>query len=155
EEDSPAAHDFIRWMMPYVEGGLLIYDTDGGYRVFLGADSEGAAELRSLCDQQIIMDQPVVNSPALTALGKTFDRVIGPPFDSNTAPDAKSLADSDGNRNAAPDPNSPLAAFHFTFNHYYPQMITWTVDRIEELIKGGVPAREIAVLAPYLNDALR
>jgi hypothetical protein len=155
EEDSPATHDFIRWLMPYVEGGLLIYDSDGGYRVFLGADAENAAELRSLCTETITLAQSRVNSAALTALGRTFDRLIGPNFDPGIAPQGESLTESDSRSLIERDPDGPLAAFHFTFNHYYPQMITWAVDRIEGLIKDGTPAREIAVLAPYLNDALR
>src|SRR5258707_1747370 len=50
EEDNPAAHDFIRWIWPRLVGGLLIYDSDGGYRIFLGADPESAYDLASICD---------------------------------------------------------------------------------------------------------
>ncbi|HVO42279.1 MAG TPA: hypothetical protein VMT34_06640, partial [Aggregatilineales bacterium] len=148
EEDNPAAHDFIRWMMPYVEGALLIYDTDGGYRIFLGADAESGYELKSLCDQHLTMTDSVVMTPPLAALGRTFDRLIGPSFDPAALPAVPTKSDGT-------DPQGPLAAFQFTFNHYYPQMVSWAADRIGELVASGVKPHEIAVLAPYLNDALR
>jgi UvrD-like helicase family protein len=140
EEDNPASHDFIRWLLPHLKGALVVYDTEAGYRFFLGADAEYAYRLADACETRLTMEDARVASPALVSLGNEFRRSLGPevyqPPETN-------------------DDNDPLTAFQFAFNQYYPQMIDWTADRIIELIGQGVEPREIAVLAPYLNDSLR
>jgi len=40
EEDTPIAHDLLSEWLPDFKSVLLIYDSDGGYRRFLGADPE-------------------------------------------------------------------------------------------------------------------
>lgn len=144
EEDNPASHDFIRWLMPRLTGALLLYDTDGGYRIFLGADPEHAYSLSELCDTRIVFDQPKVSSPALVSLAKEFERSLGPAFIPPTEAERK------------PEPQAdPLTAFQFEFHHYYPQMIDWIAGQIIDLVNRGVEPREIVVLAPYLSDSLR
>jgi hypothetical protein len=155
EEDNPAAHDFIRWLVPHLDGALLVHDTDGGYRVFLGADPDSALGLAELCDTRLVFDQPRVASPALVALGHEFNRSLGPAL--ILAPDAQSPQAEEGgtaagNGHSEPD---PLDAFRFEYHDYYPQMIDWTADRIVELVEQGVEPQHIAVLAPYLGDSLR
>ena len=140
EEDSPAAHDFIRWLMPNIDGALLLYDSDGGYRFFLGADPDSAYDLAAVCDNRVTLEQPVISGPAVVALGYEFNRSIGP-----------TLAQP-----AVPLAADPLTAFEYEFHHYYPQMIEWTASRIITLVKDQhVEPRQIAVLAPYLSDSLR
>src|SRR5258708_16531266 len=140
EEDNPSAHDFIRWLMPHLTGALLLHDTDGGFRIFLGADPDSAYDLRTLCDTLLTRDQPYGASPALVALGDEFNRSIGPAL---TQPSQPVTAD-------------PMTAFEFEFHQYYPQMVEWTAARIIALVKEHhVEPRQIAVLAPYLSDSLR
>lgn len=140
EEDNPAGHDFIQWVLPHLQGALLLYDTDGGYRLFLGAEPDQGYELSNLCDQQMKLDQTLISSPNLIALGHEFNRSIGPSFE----PPAEGENSGD-----------PLAAFHFEFQRFYPQMIDWIADQIIKLVNNGVEPREIVVLAPYLSDSLR
>jgi len=147
EEDNPAGHDFIRWLMRYVEGAFLVYDTDGGYRIFLGADADDAHNLSSLCAMQLTLDQSRVASPALVALTEDFQRSLGPVFvPPEISPEGITT----------PPEHPSLDAFTFEFHHYYPQMIDWTADRIIDLVNNqGVEPREIVIVAPYLNDSLR
>src|SRR5258708_1604419 len=114
EEDSPAAHDFIRWLLPHLLGALLICDADGGYRFFLGADPDSAYDLSPLCDSHLTLDKPLANSPALVALAYEFNRSIGPTLIQPTQP---ITAD-------------PLSAFEFPFQRYFPDMLHWTAVRI-------------------------
>jgi hypothetical protein len=47
-------------------------------------------------------------------------------------------------------------AFRYAFHSYTPQMLDWVAESINQLVHGeGVPPHEIAILAPYLSDALR
>ncbi|MEP7290002.1 MAG: UvrD-helicase domain-containing protein [Chloroflexota bacterium] len=140
EEDNPAAHDFIRWLLPHTIGSLLIYDTDGGYRIFLGADPDTAHDLAQICTQRETVTTLNYSQPSMLALGDEFNRSLGPTL---TPPDQLSSGDA-------------LAAFQYEFHHYYPQMVEWTANKIIALVKEQhIEPHQIAVLAPYLSDSLR
>jgi hypothetical protein len=182
EEDSPAGHDFIRWLLPHLKGALLIYDTEGSYRLFLGADAESAYTLRGLCNDTITDPNYVAPSPTMQALTRAFDSsIISPnyvPMVAETDVDAQNdrsteeESDQDGRAIAYPykdadgeegthtqssvlSPQS-LSAFDYTFDRYYPQMLNTVADRVIDLVKNqGVSPREIAILSTYLSDSLR
>lgn len=142
EEMNAASHDLIRWLMPSLQGALLVYDIDAEFRVFLGADLDRAFDLSRLCNVQQVLTESLVNSPALGALVGEFAQVQPDPY---TLPD-----------DPYPYAASPLAAFTFKTHRYYPQMIAWAAEQISDLVnRQGVPAREIVVVAPFLNDSLR
>lgn len=139
EEDTPASHDFVAWLLPALRGALIIYDNDGGVRTFLGADPDYAySTLRELCDNHGELTQSRVMSPAVNAFGAALNRIIG------TRHDPSMQADAD-----------PRMAFQWQINRFYPQMIEWVADKITELIAQNVPARQIAVVSPYVGDSLR
>ncbi len=140
EEDNPSGHDFVRWLMPHLKGALLVYDSDGGYRLFLGADPDSAYNLSTICDTHLKFERSHVASPELVALDYEFNRSIGPAL---AQPETPPEAD-------------PTTAFRFDFHQYYPQMLDWTADKIIDLVKNQqVEPRQIVVLAPYLSDSLR
>jgi len=137
EEESPLAHRLIRDWLPYVEGALLIYEWDGGYRVFLGADPEGARTLGRLCEGTLTLSRSHITSPALEALHSEVAYALRRPH-------------------ARPAPEGTDLAFEFAFHAFYPQMLDWVAEKIYRLVhEEGIPAGEIAVLAPFLSDALR
>jgi hypothetical protein len=136
EEDTPVAHDLLRDWLPHCQSALLIYDEDAGYRRFLGADPEGAHALSELCDETVTFESSFVTSPDVEAL-------------------ASRLAQS-FHRPAGPVSGDVLAVLSYEYHHYHPQMLDWVADEIARLIGDeGVPPGEIAVLAPFLTDALR
>jgi hypothetical protein len=51
EEDVPVVHDLVGEWLPDFDSALLVYDTNGGLRSFLGADPLSAHRLKPLCDQ--------------------------------------------------------------------------------------------------------
>jgi hypothetical protein len=137
EEEPAFTHDLIKTWLPILKGGLLTYETDSGYRIFLGAEPEGALRLRDACDGVLEMRESRISSEGLEALrteiGYTFRR-----------PDA------------IPAPPDAEIGFRYGFHTYFPQMLDWAADRIAALVhQEGVPAHEIAILAPFLSDALR
>lgn len=138
EENFPVVADFIRWAWDMLDSALLVYDTDAGYRSFLGADPAGMHDLADLCDEVLAFHPLQSANPAILTLAGEFSSRL----DSATPV-------------PAPSPANPLEAVHFSTHTFYPQMIDWTVDRISELVAGGVSPREIVVLAPFLGDSLR
>lgn len=137
-EDEPTlTQDLLRDWLPRLRGALLTYETDGGLRVFLGAEPESAYTLRDVCDGVVSLNGSRVMSPAMLALERQLQ-----------------IGFRRADPQAAPVDTAP--GFSFEFHSFYPQMISWVGERIAQLVHGeGVPAREIVILAPYLSDSLR
>ena len=138
EEMGPRVHDFLVQWRDHWETALFIYDTDGGYRTFLGADPDSAIRLREHCDGQLVFGESLVASPDLLALAQEVHALLSPDHR-----DGQSL------------PGDPLAAFTYEYHTYYPQMIDWVAQQVIRLVNAGVPPGEIVILAPFLTDALR
>lgn len=141
EENFPVVADYVRWLWNDLKTALLIYDTDAGYRVFLGADPVLMHSLRDLCEQVEETITPAVSEPPVVALAQELDMLLGP----------ESSADN-GALSANPRAGFTVASEEHRF---YPQMVDWVVDMITERITEGVSPREIVILAPFLGDSLR
>jgi hypothetical protein len=137
EEEPALTHDVIRAWLPKLSGALLTYETDGGYRVFLGADPAAADDLRKTCDGTLSLARSRITSDGLEALHQEV---------------AYSLRQPD----AQPAPEEAALDYEFAFHSFYPQMLDWVAETIEGLVhKEGIPPRQIVILAPFLSDALR
>ncbi len=143
EEDTPVAHDLLSAWLPYFDSALLIYDQLAGYRRFLGADQRTALDLKKLCTHTLTFNESFVTSPALITLGSALGHALNRP----------------------PDPAQNLGTFFhpaaeefliFEPQRYYPQMLDWVTGQVASLVHDqGIPPGEIAVLSPFLSDALR
>lgn len=139
EETRPVTHDVIRTWMPDFESTLLIYDTDAGYRKFLGADAHSAYDLRHDCERQFVAEKSDDNIQfelIANQMGKILNRPIKGIEGQLTIEDIRQ-------------------AITFESHQYYPEMLDWVAHQINSLIEDGVPPSEIVVLSPYLSDALR
>ena len=142
EEDTPVAHDLLRLWLPAFDSALLVFDQEAGYRRFLGADPESAKALKDLCDTTLVMQDSLVMSPQMAGLSQVLgaalhgERRLSQPAEAGSAVSPR--------------------LFEFEFHRFYPQMLDWVAEGIADLVHGqGLPPGEIAVLAPYLSDALR
>lgn len=137
EEDVPAAHDLLRSWVPQCETALLVCDTDGGHRIFLGADYGGALKLSSLCREQIDLSRSRVMSPAVSALGQRLAGQATVRDEGQLALAGKALRLPSGLR-------------------FHPQMVAWVVDEVSRLVlEEGYAPSDIAILAPFVGDSLR
>jgi hypothetical protein len=137
EEDVPVTHDLLSEWLPRIESCLLIYDSEAGYRRFLGADPLSAQHLARQCQESYTFTDSYVTSPEIKSLAarlkNSLYRTPGPSADIDPRP----------------------AIVHETHT-YYPQMLDWVVDNIAKLIdEEGFLAGDIVVLAPFLSDSLR
>lgn len=138
EEDIPAAHDLLRLWLPLAESALVLYDTGGGYRLFMGADPQSALGLASECKEQVVLGESHVTTPEMEVLGAR----LAAPFVETPVP--------------APEGVSPLPALRWEVRRFFPEMLDWVAAEVARLImEEKVPPGEIAILAPYLSDALR
>jgi hypothetical protein len=136
EEDTPVTHDLVRDWLPHTRSALLVFDTDAGYRSFLGADADSGYRLRDSCDHQVTLTEPHVTSIALRQFEGQIARALGAHSD-------LSMRTSAG------------TALEFGGGRFHPQMIEWAASHIITLVKAGVEPRDIVVLAPFMSDALR
>ena len=152
EEDTYAAQTLIAQWLPYLESALILSDDDGGVRVFLGAAPSGVSRLAELCDEAVHLDQSWVMPPHIRRLERLVDQLLPAARRASAhtpqpaPPDAASADDE-----AASKIRLPVAGFRF-----YPQMLAWVTEQIRSLVLDqGVAPGAIAILAPYVSDALR
>jgi len=137
EEDVPVVHDIIQQWLPGFNSALLIYDTGGGYRSFLGADPQTGLTLQSGCDEVITFSDSLVIAPDLEDFRSTLESRIR------------------GNKLTQVNP-AIRSVVEYSTSHYLPQMTQEIAAQIKDLIenRAAQPA-EIAILAPFLSDSLR
>ncbi len=154
EEDNPVAHDLLREWLPEFDSALVIYDQEAGYRRFLGADPLTAYGLVDLCDEHHIFTETLVTAPALRSfcgqIGRALERTqvaVGPGAGPEQTDTPEPPLRSDQLAAAVEFPDHVL--------RFYPQMLDWVVERVDELLRQGTPLGEIVLLAPLLPDSLR
>jgi len=139
EEDIPVAHDLLRQWVGHASSAWLVYDQDGGFRTYLGADPQGARALADLCAQRVTLDTPFVSSPAVQAVAGALLRQV--PSEPGVVLPTESQLEQ---------------ALHQEQEHFHTQMLRNVVQEVLRLIvEEKVPPGEIVILAPFVDDALR
>jgi superfamily I DNA/RNA helicase len=146
EEDVPVAHDLLCEWLPDFESALIICDTEGGFRRFLGADPQSALRLGELCDAHVEMSESFVTTPEVRMLErilveKLLPASIEPPVVEEKEEERSEKWES---------------ALSLSTAKFFPQMLDAVAAEIQILATDlGIPYSEIVILAPYLSDALR
>lgn len=136
EEDGPSTHDMIREWLPSLDSALLLYDTNAGYRSFLGGDSITGYELNQFCDEVIELNESFVCSENITNLSNHLNSAI--------------------TGNELIENNETESAMQFILTRFHPEMLDEITKEVKSLIEDkGISPAEIVILAPYLSDALR
>lgn len=137
EEDVPVVHDIVQQWLTQFESALLIYDEDGGYRSFLGADPETGFNLQAVCDDAVTFHQSFVSSKSLDIFRKSLSAAI--------------------QRHEIPaNASQARSAFTLIRQQFAPQMLAEVVRLTRELIEQHlVDPGDIAILSPFLSDSLR
>ena len=150
EEDVPVAHDLLADWLSGCDTAWLIYDEQGGLRTYLGADPVSAYGLRSRCRAQVRFSTSLVSLPTVLAFASAVGRGLG--FESGTAT-ARAGAGTVPPSEGSTDPREAIVLLHETF---HTGMVGAVAACIADLVHGErLPPEEIAVLAPFMGDALR
>lgn len=138
EEMSALEHDFVSWCKENSRQSLLIYDHDGGYRAFLGADPGNGLQLRHTCDTHLLWDRPTQASGPVQGLISEISSILAPEYEIIAIE------------------TSTVDAISFSTDTYYPQMVATCIDQITRLIQQeSVRPSQIAIMMPFLSDSLR
>lgn len=138
EENVPVAQEFIAWAKGQCASSVLVHDEGGGYRIFLGADVEGAAELVAEGDEVLVFDELLGAGEEVVAFSSALRRTLG----------VEALGRSvDGSpRDAVVDQDA---------GRYWISMIRWVAERVTTLVEEGVTPADIAIVAPYVSEVMR
>jgi len=136
EEDIPVFHDVMLEWLPKFRGGLIILDENAGFRSFLGADPISAQRFEMNCDEQFHFPDPIIQSKGILNLKNLFSSTIK-------------------NKTSYEPATEIQNTLTVAFNSYYPEMIEKITGQVSELIDQGVSPGEIAILSPFVSDALR
>jgi hypothetical protein len=137
DESLPVAQDLVGRLLPLCDSGTLAWDQGGGFRVFLGADVTGAAQLRHACKENIRAAAGERASPHIEAFGARIGKCLGQEVE-------------------IPPTGEPLRAVAALIQtRYRAQMIEEVARKILALVESGVAPGEIAVVAPYTDGVLR
>ncbi len=144
EEDTPVSHDILREWLPDFESALIIFDTNAGYRFFLGADVTSAYTLRKSCNHQMAFAENQVNTQPIMRLKKGIRNAL-------------SKLTGDPARHEPPGYDQVREGLSVPEENpkYFPAMVNWVTGQIGELLESGVAPGEIVVLAPFMPDVLR
>lgn len=137
EEDVPVVHDIIRQWLPEFESALLIYDSNAGYRSFLGADPESGYALQAGCNQLVTVPARLEQTIGLANFRECLQ--------------AKLI------QSVSIKPNTEiLNSISFSSVRYVPEMVEQVAEQIHTLLENRqVPPNEIVILSPFLPDSLR
>ncbi len=155
EENPPVMHDFIAEVMKTCDTALLVENDPGGFRLFLGADVDSAQALRTTCDEVVRLDTSFTAAPEVIAFGNSLRRHFSPAAERGGKAVGGMLRGR--SEDAAPEQGSRGSALGDAPGSakYWTGMVDWVVNHIQELVGQGTHPREIAVLAPYVEDVLR
>jgi hypothetical protein len=136
EEDVPVVHQVVKEWLPDFDSALLIYDHSGGFRTFLGADSEGGYELKSSCQWEMEFSQSFIISEPLSAFSQALEASL--------AHQAVHLQED------------ITPAVRFSYEQFLHQTTNLIGSQIHALVQNeGIALRDIVILAPFMSDSLR
>jgi hypothetical protein len=135
EEQTPAGQNFIGSLMDLTETTALAYDAGSGYKRFMAADPEGARKFRLQSESFFQFEESFLAPSKMPHLANMVENYL-----------LHSSRPTDGAEEMIID---------VAGGRYRREMISNLVPHLVRLIEGGVAANEIAIIAPYLDGALR
>jgi len=143
EEAAPVIHDLLCLLLETCESAVIVEDDPGGFRVKLGAEPGSVRAVREACDAvehvadaRLQADAPDSPSRFGQALMQTI--VARERRASLRSSAVEVLRSADG---------SPM--------RYWATMVQAAAERAGMLIRSGVQANQIAIVAPVVEDVLR
>jgi hypothetical protein len=137
EEQTPAGQNFVASLMDVTQTTAIAYDAGGGYKRFLAADPTGANQFHSRSKHVFIFDE----------------------VDSFTAPlhmfHLANLVENDLMRTIKPAVEAETAIIGMVGGRYRREMVNNLIPVLHDLREQGVAPSEMALIAPYLDGALR
>ena len=135
EEQTPAGQHFLESLIDLTQSTAIVYDEGGGYKRFMAADPAGATRFQTRCDFVFHFDQRFHTNPQLEQLANQIDNKL--------------------QQTSMPTGEAGEAVLALAGGRYRREMVEELIPLLQAQLEQGVPASEIAIIAPYLDGALR
>jgi hypothetical protein len=136
EEQTPAGQNFVVGLMGETQTTAVAGDAGGGYKRFLAADPHGAEALRGRFDRVYDFTRSFVAPPELERLANQVDNALLHTHLPTEGAEARLLGVVGG--------------------RYRREMVNNLAPVLHNLVyEGGVAPRDIAIVVPYMDGALR
>lgn len=136
EEQTPAGQNFVTGLMGETQTTAVAADADGGYKRFLAADPHGAEDLRPRFDNVFEFRESFVAPPDMALLANQV---------------ANSLLHT-----RLPTEGAEGRILGVIGGRYRREMVANLAPVLHHLVyEGGIAPRDIAIIVPYLDGALR
>ena len=135
EEQTPVGQEFVASLMTAAETTAIAYDAGGGYKRFLAADPAGANRFYDLCANLFEFELSYTSSAPLLGLSNRVENYLMGTHQ--------------------PESGAESAVLERVVTRYRREMVEALAGRLARLVEEGLPANEIAIIAPYLDGALR
>jgi hypothetical protein len=135
EEQTPAGQHFVESLIDLTQSTAIVYDEGGGYKRFMAADPAGATRFQTRCDLVFHFDRRFYTLPQLEHLANQVDNKL--------------------QQTSMPIGEADDAVLALAGGRYRREMVEELIPLLQEQLEQGVPASEIAIIAPYLDGALR
>jgi hypothetical protein len=137
EEMVPVAHDLIARLLPQCDSACIGGDEGAGFRLFLGADAQGAVDLSARCKHHVSASEEECANADMAVWAGRLGEELGQ------------------GSSRARDGRVKRAIVDLIRTPYRAQMIEAVAQRITGLVEGGVAPGDIAVVAPHADGVLR
>ncbi len=138
EETVPVAQDFVRHRLESecTDSAFLVYRRDGGYRVFLGVDPDGAMSLRDCCSTVLSIEDGVLRPP------RVLGEALAGRIDGGMGPDIGGAVEA--------------GVVHRLTARHRGDMVDAVVGQVVQLVSDGdAEPGDIAIIAPHADGVLR
>lgn len=136
EEQTPAGQNFVRELMDVTQTTAVAYDGGGGYKRFLAADPDGARNFYHRSVYHFQFEESFTTTPALVSLSNIVENFLM--FTNH------------------PTAGAEPALLGVVYGRYRREMGQNLAHFLLELMaERGLAAYDIAIIAPYLDGALR
>jgi hypothetical protein len=137
EEDFPVAHDIVEDWLPDFKSVVINIDENGGFRTFLGADPVSANRFLKMADRIITLNKTFTSPDEISIFSTTLTEAI-----------------LNHSIKQAPQEET-LQAYEVQSFRFVPQTIEAVALQVKHIIEDEhVSPGEIAILTPYLSDAM-
>lgn len=135
EEQTPAGQNFVSSLLDLTETTAIAFDTDGGYKRFMAADPRGARQFQNRCRSFFQFENSFLSPLEMTNLANLVENYLL--------------------QTAKPALHAEEMIMGAVNGRYRREMVSNLIPHLVGLIENGVQANEIAIIAPYLDGALR
>ena len=136
EEQTPAGQNFIEELMNEIVSTTIAFDGGGGYKRFLAADPSGARRFMTLCQKQFRFEESFTTATPLIHLANLVQNQL--------------------QQGVQPIDTAHEAIVEVVGGRYRREMVQNLTAVLQDLItEKGIHPSEIAIIAPYLDGALR